>query len=137
MSLLSLRLSRRLACGVVSRWPPPRNCTALPHDCSRPNTTSFAERDVPALGNKFGYGLTIDPLGANSSSGPFADTLRWIDAHDSIGTVGLWCCTPTPDYMRLVGAWLHGSLGGSATRPATPALPDAAAPRKHAQKPTQ
>ena len=37
-------------------WPPPRNCTALPHDCTRPNMRYFANKDIPALGNKFGFG---------------------------------------------------------------------------------
>ena len=40
-------------------WPPPRNCTALPHDCTRPNMRYFANKDIPALGNKFGFGARL------------------------------------------------------------------------------
>ena len=76
--------------------------TALPHDCTRPNTTWYAEKDINVLADKFGYGLASDPV-----TPAFANTIDWIANHPSVGAIGIWANSPSAEYMALVGSWLH------------------------------
>lgn len=82
-------------------WPPPHH--------ERPNTTTYAKDDINALGDVFGMGLAT---GRSSGLEPtdmanFRGTFDFIRDHPSIGTLGIWVNNPTPDYMAVVGEWLH------------------------------
>eukprot|EP01052_Picozoa_sp_SAG31_P034304 SAG31_NODE_3991_length_3680_cov_3.034627_1_plen_79_part_00 len=75
----------------------------------------FAKNDIPVLGNKFGFGLATGPstgLGPGYLNGSFADAVRFIGDNPSVGTISIWANDPTPDYMEIIGAWLHGETAG-------------------------
>ena len=89
-------------------WPPPHN--------ERPNTTTYARADIPALGSKYAMGLAT---GRSSGLEPtdaadLRETIQFASANPSIGTLGIWANSPTPDFMAAIGTWLHpaGALGG-------------------------
>ncbi len=109
----SSKIDRVFTMSTYEWWPPPRNCTALPHDCTRPDMQYFANKDIPLLGNKFGFGLATGPstgLGPGYLNGSFAQAVRYIGDHPSIGWISIWANLPTRDYMQIVGSWLHGAV---------------------------
>jgi hypothetical protein len=72
----------------------------------------YANKDVPVLGNKFGFGLATGPstgLGPGYINGSFAQAVRFIGAHRSVGWISIWANLPTPDYMEVIGGWLHAA----------------------------
>ena len=82
-------------------WPPPHN--------ERPNTTTYAKKDIPVLGDKYGMGLAT---GRSSGLQPtdnssLAETFRFLESNPSVGTLGIWANNPSPDFMAQVGGWLR------------------------------
>ena len=87
-------------------WLPPPGC---PDKCTRTNTTTYAKTDISELGDKYAMGLAT---GRSSGSEPsdhasLAGTFAFLEEHPSVGTIGIWANSPTPDFMAQVGGWLH------------------------------
>ena len=63
-----------------------------------------------AMGLATGRSSGLEPTDAAD----LRETIQFASANPSIGTLGIWANSPTPDFMAAIGTWLHpaGALVG-------------------------